>query len=50
MEIKDIKTVLELAKERARDQEPDYEGRHDHYKSIEAVETWLMEIGALPPR
>jgi len=49
VEIKDIKRVLTLAVLVAENVRDDAE-REENYKAIEAVETWLMEIGALPPR
>lgn len=52
VEVNDIKTVLLLAKAEHDDNREDV-APADHEamgKSIEAVEVWLHEIGALPPR
>ncbi len=52
MEVKDIKLVLALAKSEHDDNREDVSPA-DHEaqgKSIEAVEVWLHEIGALPLR
>lgn len=56
MDVKDIKLVLELAQQNALDEHSDelsHELRSEAARqasAIEAVETWLTEIGALPPR
>ena len=48
MDVKDIKRVLELAKVGHEEgKQPQSESDH---AAIEAVEIWLREIGALPPR
>lgn len=52
METADIVNVLKLAKVELDDgrSERKAEAHADFEKSCEAVELWLREIGALPPR
>jgi hypothetical protein len=56
VEVQDIKTVLLLAKTGLQQTHLDPDSNdpakrlRDQNKAIEAVETWLHEIGALPPR
>lgn len=52
MEVQDIKNVLALAKGEFDDGQQDRDAAANEMfaKSIEALETWLTEIGALPPR
>lgn len=51
MEVNDIKVVLDLAKVAHEQTTTDEPFEHDDMgRSITAVETWLTEIGALPPR
>jgi hypothetical protein len=54
VDINDIKTVLKLARAELDDaiqsEEFNQEDCVRYEKAIEAVELWLIEIGALPPR
>ena len=52
MDINDIKTVLKLARAELDDAREgcNEEDCKRYEKAIEAVELWLIEIGALPPR
>lgn len=56
MEVKDVVEVLRLAKvgaqvvTEARDADPALPNEANALYHIEAVELWLTEIGALPPR
>jgi len=47
--VTDIKVVLRLAKVRAEQGTYSSEEYASNHASIEAVETWLREVGALPP-
>ena len=52
VEVQDIKEVLRMAK---AELDNGREGRDEEYqakleKSVKNVETWLREVGALPPR
>jgi hypothetical protein len=47
--VSDIKTVLRLAKVRAESGPYTLDEYAEANKAIEAVETWLREVGALPP-
>lgn len=52
MEVQDIRNVLVLAKGEFDDgqQDRDAKANEEFAKSIEALEVWLISIGALPPR
>jgi hypothetical protein len=47
--VNDIKVVLRLAKVRAEQGSYSNDEYAANHASIEAVETWLREVGALPP-
>lgn len=49
MQVNDIKTVLRLAKVRAETGTYAADEYARNNAAIEAVETWLREVGALPP-
>lgn len=49
MQVTDIKVVLRLAKVRAEQGSYSNEEYAANHASIDAVETWLREVGALPP-
>ncbi|HEV2660140.1 MAG TPA: hypothetical protein VGU68_06030 [Ktedonobacteraceae bacterium] len=49
MQVNDIKVVLRLAKVRAEQGTYSNEEYASNHASIDAVETWLREVGALPP-
>lgn len=49
MQVTDIKVVLRLAKVRAEQGSYSNDEYAANHASIEAVETWLREVGALPP-